>query len=196
MTSPWNGRPGNWGRPGHVNKGDEGEEILDQLEYMSTGHPVRYKYTTQARSRSSANTGATYTDDPDLAIAVEANAVYEVSLRANLTIGAGSFKQQFTWPSGSAEAGDFDYANGTVSYTTTSNGWQKLVAAASSPGMSITGVAGGAHGGTPWRVEFTLFTGATAGNLVWQWAQDASNAANTTVEKGARLRVTRIDAIP
>jgi hypothetical protein len=189
MTSPWTARPANLGAPGHANRGDEWEALLDQVEFLSGGFPAMMRYKTGDTSRSSATTGATYTDDPDLAVPVLANAVYVVELEANLTIGAGNFKQQWTWPAGGRlGAIAFAYNNGTVAFASS---WQRLAATTTSPGGAVTGVSGGGAGGTPWRYKATLEVASTAGVLTWQWAQDASNAANTTVERGSWMRVTR-----
>lgn len=145
-------------------------------------------YKSASTSRSSANTGATYTDDPHLTVPVVANGVYDIEMKASMTIGAGSYKQQFTFPSGTLEVPEFDYNNGTVTYA---NAWQRQTAGAS-PAAAVTGVAAGAAGGAAWRATGTLFVGATGGSFTLQWAQDSSNAANTTMLKGSLLRAFRI----
>ncbi len=191
MTAPWSDRPASFGAPGHADRGDEYEAVLDQLEFVSSGYPTLTRYKAGDTSRSSANTGATYTDDPEMALGgLVANAIYVVELEINITIGAGGFKQQWSWPAGGAwRSLKFAYNNGTVTFA---QSWQRLSDATTSPGASVTGVAAGAAGGTPWRFVGTLFMGTTPGTLAWQWAQDASNAANTTVHRGGWFRVQRV----
>lgn len=177
----WTDRPADWDKPGHIDRADEKEAILDRIELSPE---VQIFYKTGDTSRSSANTGTTYTDDPQLGPAqVVASGVYVVELVMSTTIGAGNLNTQFTFPSGTAEAVTFDWNNGSVAYA---SAWQK-VASSSSPIVN-----GGFSTGGPIKITFTLFVGSTGGNLAFQWAQAASNAANTTLLKGSWLRVTRV----
>lgn len=189
MTVPWSARPTNLFAPGHPNRGDEGEAVLDQLEFLSTAYPGALVYKSADTSRSSANTGSTYTDDPHLAVAgLTASGVYVCEIETNLTIGAGGFKYQVTAPSGSTfENASFIWNNGTVTY---SNAFSRIASSAS-PGVGNAGHVAGASGGSPYRLRFTLFMGSTAGTCAFQWAQDAANAANTTMNKGSWMRLTR-----
>lgn len=176
----WADRPADWDKPGHVDRSDEKEAILDRIELSPE---VQFTYKTGDTSRSSANTGATYTDDPHLTASVVASGVYVVELVTSTTIGAGNLNTQFTFPSGTGEAAKFDWNNGSVAYA---SAWTK-VASSSSPL-----VMGGFTTGGPINITFTLFVGSTGGTLAFQWAQAASNAANTTILKGSWLRVTRV----
>ena len=143
-------------------------------------------YKTADTARASTTT---YTDDPHLAVAgLLANAVYVCEIETNLTIGAGGFKYQVTAPSGSTfENASFIWNNGTVAYTSAF----ARIASSGSPGVGNAGHAAGASGGSPYRLRFTLFMGATAGTCAFQWAQDSSNVANTTMNKGSWFRLTR-----
>lgn len=186
MTSPWTARPANWGAPGHANRGDEYEAVADQVEFLSTGFPVSIAYKSSDTNRSSANTGATYTDDPHLALAVAANAVYAVQMYGVAAIGAGLMKLQWTHPSGSTfEAGGWGYDPGTADWQTNNAGFSST-----SPSAIVLGLAAVAN--TPIRLDGTLIMSSTAGLLTLQWAQNASNAANTTLRKGSWLRLNRI----
>jgi hypothetical protein len=186
MTSPWTRRPANWGAPGHANRGDEYEEVADQIEFLSTGHPISMAYKTANTDRSSANTGSTYTDDPHLAISVVASAAYAVQMYGVAAIGAGLMKLQWTHPSGSTfEAGSWGYDPGTADWQTNGGGF-----GSSSPSVIVTGLAAVAN--TPLRADGLLIVGSTAGIVTLQWAQNAANAANTTLRKGSWLRLNRI----
>lgn len=161
------------------------DAILDQIEALSAVE-VQLKYKTVTTSITNDNT---HNDDPHLSgFTVVANGVYVVELFVNATIGAGGMDEQFTYPSGTAEASAFDYNNGTVTYA---NAWQRMSAAASSP-HNVNGIAGGAFGGVAYRRNLTVFIGATGGSLSWQWRQNSSNAAATSVAKGSWMRVTRV----
>lgn len=156
------------------------DAILDQVELLSATE-VQMKYKSVDTSRSLTTT---YTADTHLTgFTVAANGVYVVELNMSTTIGAGNLNTRFTFPSGTGEAFTFDWNNASVTYA---NAWQK-VASSSSPL-----VAGGFTTGGPIRIMFTLFVGASAGTLSWEWAQSSSNAANTTVHKGSWCRVTRL----
>lgn len=190
MTSPWTGRPANWGVPGHVNKGDEAEEILDQLEYVSGAHPVITKYKTANTDRSNANTGATLTTDPHLSgFTAVADGVYVVELEVNTTIGAGGLNTQFTIPSGTGESPAYFYNNGTATYA--QSGYLKLSAGAS-PIAVVAGYVAGANAGFALRKRVTVFVGSTGGTINFQWSQNSSNAANSSVLKGSWMKVQRV----
>lgn len=164
------------------------EDLGDWEDAINAALTGWTKHKPGSTSRSNANTGATYTDDPDLTGPVVANGIYTVELKANCTVGAGNFKQRFTFPSGTLENIDWSYNNGTVTFTSS---WFRATAG-SSPGGTVAGVTAGATSGFPWRMTATLYVGVTGGTLAWQWAQDSANAANTTVAKGAWLRAIRI----
>lgn len=176
----WTTRPADWDKPGHIDRSDEKEEILDRIEATSE---VQLLYKLADESVSSATTGATYQNDDHLFASVVANGVYVVELNINTTIGAGNLNTQFTYPSGTAENASFDWSNNSVAYSTA---WQKIASTASPL------VAGGFSIGGPIRIMFTLFVGSIGGTLQLQWSQAASNAANTTLLKGSWLRVTRV----
>lgn len=148
---------------------------------MTGGLKIKSVLTSRAST-------TTMTTDPHLSIAVAANKVYSVEMDFNVTIGAGGFKHQTTAPTGATfENMSFNWNNGTVTYA---QGWQRLTGGGGSPNVAVAGHAAGAAGGSPYRLRYTLFMGANAGTLAFQWAQDSSNAANTTVEKGGWLRLT------
>lgn len=186
MTSPWATRPANWGAPGHANRGDEYEAVADQVEFLSTGYPGRMAYKATDTSRASTTA---FADDPHLVIPdLVPNAVYIAELELNITIGAGGWKYQNTAPSGSTfECISFTWNNQTVTFA---NSWLRI-AASGSPGAATAGHIAGAAGGSPYRLRYTLFMGSVAGSLAFQWAQDSSNVANTTLVKGSWLRLTR-----
>lgn len=181
----WPLRPVDWDAPGHLDRADEREAILDRIEATPE---AQFAYKLADESVSSATTGATYQNDDHLSgFVVAANSVHVVELDINATIGAGGLNTQFTFPSGTAESAKFGWNNGTVTFASSLT----RVAASASP-LVVGGFTGGAAGGAPIRITFTLFVGSTGGALDWQWAQSSSNAALTTISKGSWMRATLV----
>lgn len=58
-----------------------------------------------------------------------------------------------------------------------------------------TGVAITSSSTAPGYIELsgTIVNGSTAGNFVFTWAQNTSNAANTTIEKGSLLEYVKVN---
>lgn len=119
---------------------------------------------------TSRNTTVTPAADPDLVVAVEANSRYDVTAVVGWTNGGGGFRVDFTGPSGATmlwvdNDGSVASAIGTdLTFSVT-------------VGTSLRG---------------TLVTSGTAGNLTLRWAQNTSNAADTTLLAGCSLLATRI----
>lgn len=182
MTSPWTGRPANWGAPGHANRGDEYEAVADQIEFVSGGFPGILKYKTADTSRAS---NAAYADDPDLAASVVAGGVYFVEIYGVYQAGAtGQIKFQMTFPSGTMEASSWEYDPGTDEWAATT------VLSQASPALFVGGLTGTA-GNVPFRLQGTAIIGTTGGTLALQWAQNVSNATATIIRKGTIMRLTR-----
>jgi hypothetical protein len=146
-------------------------------------------------ARKSANTDrastTTFADDPDLTLAVLANAVYEV--RCSLLVhsanqAAGDFKMKFTAPAGStllATAYGYDAA------ATTNNG---VVAAGLT--LNTTGSFGVVQVVEPWnpvQVNGVLVTSGTAGFFTLQWAQTASSVTLTRLQAQSFLMLNRTE---
>lgn len=182
MTSPWTGRPANWGAPGHANRGDEYEAVADQIEFLSGGFPGTLKYKTADTSRVST---AAYADDPDLAATVAASAVYFVEVYGVYQAGAtGQIKFQMTFPSGTMEAGSWHYDPGVDEWAANASISQ------ASPAAFVAGLTG-TGGNLPFRLQGTLVVGTTGGTLALQWAQNVSNGTATILRKGTIMRLTR-----
>lgn len=141
------------------------------------------KVKTADTSRSSANTGTTYTDDNHLVIPVLANTVYAVSFHGVYQAHAsGQLKVRMTFPSGGTmEAGSWEYDPGTdeaAAATTLSS---------ASPYEFVTGLIG-TSANVRFRLEAALHNGANAGDLKLQWAQTLSFATATILRKGSWLQ--------
>ncbi len=178
MTSPWTGRPAHWGDPGHVNRGDEYEEILDQIEYVSTGTPALTRYKATDTSRNNV-TGTTYATDPDLAVTVDAFGVYAYHFHMGISANAApQMKTRLILPSGTLGAAAYHLATAfspPASPTTISE---------------VVGITAAA--GTPYAYYGTLFVGATGGTFGLQWAQNVSNAIAIVMQAGSWLKLQRL----
>lgn len=129
---------------------------------------LRFARKTAATSRASTTTVAA---DPHLVVAVEANAVYKVDVFVGWTNGGGGFKAAFTGPSGA-----------TMNWTDNDGGYSSAIGTTQSFNTTVGTTFVG-----------TLDTAGTAGNLTLVWAQDSSNAANTTLAAGCYISVERVE---
>jgi hypothetical protein len=177
----WPARPANWGRPGQPFNGPDGQAVLDQIEFLSQGVPVGMVVKEVGTSRNSAGTGTTYTDDPHLQFEVDANEIIKLDLQVLVDAGTtGDMKERFLLPSGTIYGAHYQFS--TTAPTALIDGVAE-----------ITGLQGTGAGARLYlRVAGTLFVGSTGGTVSWQWAQNASDAVNTTVAQGGTLEFCRI----
>lgn len=122
----------------------------------------------------------TLTADPDLTVAVSANAVYVVKfslLYKGAATGTGDFKFGFAVPPGATFAGGFlGIANPlgvTVGPVTASS--------------TLVSYGNGTANPLWCEVNATLVTSGTAGSLTLTWAQNTSIATATTLMAGSSL---------
>lgn len=187
MSSPWTGRPAHMFAPGHPTRADEGEAILDQIEFLSSGFPGILKIKTGDTSRTSTTT---YADDPELFATVAAGATYLVEIYGNYQAAvAGQIKLQMTFPSGTMEGGSWEYDAGTDASSAVNWASNASISQAS-PATFVAGlVSTGAN--VPFRLTGSLFVGTTGGTLALQWAQNVSSGTATILRKGSAMRLTR-----
>jgi hypothetical protein len=136
-------------------------------------------------ARSSANTGTTLTADPDLTVAVLANAAYLVTfslLYKGAATNTGDFKFSFSAPSGATLAGGFLGINNPL-------GLYILPVTVSSTLVSYSNTTANPL----WcEVTATLVTSSTPGNLTLTWAQNTSSATATTLMAGSSLQAAQV----
>jgi len=152
-----------------------GNQSISGVKTFSSGISVTAGLGSDRFARKTANTSrastVTTTVDPHLVVAVEANATYNVL--ANLVwrpSGSGGFRFKFTGPSG-AEMVYMDNDSGSVLAINTE--------------LTFNVTTGASIGGT-------LVTAGTAGNLSLFWAQNVSNATNTTLNEHSALWLRRV----
>lgn len=128
------------------------------------------------------------TADPDLAIAVDANATYKVTaLLLYDSAVAADFKWAFTGPAGFT--GDYSYSaiqtgSAAGSYADDQNGYAAIAA--------TPAVGGGAANVEAINIWGNFTTSGTSGTFTLTWAQNTSTASNTTLRAGSYLELTRI----
>lgn len=152
-----------------------GNQSISGVKTFSSGISVtaglrslRWARKTSSTSRASTTTVSA---DPHLVVAVEANAVYRVQVFVGWTNGGGGFKAAFSGPSGA-----------TMNWTDNDGGYSSAIGTTQSFNTTV---------GTSFLG--TLITSGTAGNLSLVWAQDSSNAANTTLAAGCHIAVERVE---
>jgi hypothetical protein len=173
-------------QPGQVQRGKHFRQLLDQVEYLSQGAPVGMAYKLSNTAVDNTSGGSSYQNDPHLSFEAEANEVIRIYLDVVWDAHATpDFKQRFQAPAG-AQFEAISYAFGNASAAAA-----RVLQAANST-CEVTGVGGAGVGilmyFTLWA---TLFMGSTSGTVNWQWAQNLSDANDTTVWKGSVLEYKR-----
>ncbi|MFG2352572.1 hypothetical protein [Streptomyces sp. NPDC048521] len=156
---------------------------------------TRYAYKPSDTNRASTTT---FTDDPDLTMPLDANAVFRVKFELNYTAidqvsgsAAGRFKTAWTTPAGATGVRSAVGADqGTVLSSTSSGGQGRW-------GVHnfTTAATYGDRDSTVNQVfameSGTVFT-TSAGTVALQWAQAVANASATRLAAGSFMRVTRL----
>ncbi len=119
---------------------------------------------------TSRNTTVVPASDPDLTFPVVTGATYLVECVVAWANGGGGFRATWSVPAG-------------ASMVWTDNDGAGAAAASSTVTFSAT---------TGTTLKGALVVAATAGDLTLQWAQNTSNAADTTLRGGCYLSLTRV----
>jgi len=175
--------------------GDYVELALVKIEAGQTiANNITYKYDkriflpagTETVIRKSANesvtSSTTLQNDDELLYAMDANTNYHFEISVLFTGGtAGDMKFSITTPSG----GDL-WATGWIPYA----GGVSAFGPISASGGVISSVdALGTTNPTMIFIRGVVMNSSTAGNLQFQWAQNASSATATTVYAGSYMKV-------
>lgn len=144
------------------------------------------------QSNTSRTTTTTATADPDLTIAVEANATYRIKFFVIYTCGVtspnnGFIRTNWSVPTGTTSANR--YLMGSASNQT--DAISTLVQRRGAPYNSDAGY-GGRTSTTFLEEEGILVTGANAGNVTLNWAQLTSVATATVVYADSYVEALRI----
>lgn len=135
-------------------------------------------------------------NDAELLFSVVANGVWVVELFLLFTSGASNVpdvKVAFTYPASATLSGNaFGIATGSTTITSFQISAGTAIATPTNFG-SFGVLTSATSGATPLYITFTLRTGATAGTLQLQWAQNTTTGGTPTVRKAdSWLRYTRV----
>ncbi len=159
--------------------------IVTGTYVASSDHTPRVARKTAATIR---NNTATRTSDPDLTLAVEAGAVYEVESEV-IYDGSTSADLQFGWalPASSTFLWGTIYATpSSTDVNSTSSGY-----VVRNESGSIAIGAGGIGNLTTARMSGVLTVGS-AGSIALQWAQGTAEATNIRLFQQSTLKLRRI----
>lgn len=142
---------------------------------------------TVDQSVSSANTGTTFVNATNVSASLDANADYEGMLKLYYNSGTtGDFKYTWTVPSGSSSIMSILGPDLTAAASNLT-----IMADIAGNTMTATYTAGGTGSTKIAYISFGIQT-ASAGTLQFQFAQNTSDATNTTVKAGTRLLINRV----
>lgn len=141
---------------------------------------VAYKSSNTFRSSTT-----TLTADPDLTLAVVANATYimEARIVAVSTSATPDITVGFSGPSGAT----MDRWSMMWNDATTTVAAVTLADITTTRNNALSANLSQEH-----RMSGMLVTSSTAGNFAFQWAQGTSDATSTIVRAGSWLRLTRV----
>lgn len=162
-----------------INSGALSNLISNNIGVDSAGDGWKTVYKTADETIAS---DATLSDDADLKFPVDANSDYTFIMFLHVTSNTtADFKYAFTQPSGSfgrmKSTGDWDAVNST--------GLVSIDASTAVVIGSATEKTLEQHG--------RIITGSTAGTIQLQWAQNTSDAGNTTLEQGSIIMWKKMD---
>lgn len=134
---------------------------------------------------------ATLTADPDLTVAVEANAIYSVEMAlGTLAVPAADIQVAFTKPAASVFSWGTLGAHWTDAASPPTLIENSYSSADSGTTTSVKSYAGNGANSTC-LAKGTLITGANAGAFTLVWAQGTSNVSATWVLQGSYIQLLR-----
>jgi hypothetical protein len=134
-------------------------------------------------SNETVTSSATLQDDDELRFAISANETWKTEVFLNMVSSpTPDFKYAFTAPAGLSSI-LYGYSQYTAIATNS---------ATSTAGSGITVITGTGTVSNGLWIDCLVVNGATAGTVTFQWAQNTSNAAATTVRAGSFLVSERL----
>jgi len=127
---------------------------------------------------------ATVQDDDHLFVPVGAGDVWSFQASVLYVPGASGGGFRWSWYGPTGSTGSWACGGKDVAGTIIASGAEGLAAELTDAQTSATQVAQLFYG--------TVAVGATAGNLLFRWAQNTSNAVATTVKTGSLLKAWRL----
>jgi len=152
------------------------------------GAPV-YRYKAAHTDRASTTT---LTDDPDLTVTLDANAVYAVEFHLHYAAtDAARIKTAWTVPASAVGNRSAVGPDQGVILSSTSSGGTGRWGVHNFPTVCIYGTRDSGGSQCAALEEATVIT-TTGGTCALQWAQNASSATATRMAQGSWMRATRI----
>jgi hypothetical protein len=147
----------------------------------------------QLSSDQSKISNTTFADLADLTLAVEANATYELTglfVATSAANAAGDVKYRFSYPANATMTLTGPGPHNSLASGSQADGeWFYVLLDTATPTADIP--YGASTAGAAAIINGKLVVGATAGNLVVGWAQQASNANATVFKAGSYIRLRR-----
>lgn len=144
-------------------------------------------------SDQSVTSSTTIVDQADLTIAVEANATYELTgvlIATSAANAAGDVKYRFSYPANATLTVTGPGPHNSLASGSQADGeWFYVLLDTATPAPDMP--YGASTAGAATIINGKLKVGATAGNLVCGFAQQASNANATVLKAGSYLRLRR-----
>lgn len=148
----------------------------------SSGGTVMENFIAHTLADVDLQNDATLNDDGSLIYPVAANEMIHWLLYGFYTAGAGGIQAAMSGPAA------FTKLNYSVNLDIT--GATKVTSAVAAA-WDVTAAQAAASAGCV-RIAGHLHNGVNAGNVVFRWAQNVANGANTTIHEGSALLVWRI----
>lgn len=164
-----------------------GQRITGTL-LLSTLPLEAYKSTATTRASTT-----TVTDDPDLTIALEANATYWVEFFIKYAATTTpQFKTQWSVPSGASGGRARHGVSSSVNDTTAGGPFGDGSWGQHAFTTALTYGTRNSAANQVFALESGFVTTTTAGNVALQWAQNTADASGTVVSAGSYARAKRI----
>jgi len=177
--------------------------MLDALGFGAAGKTIStkttissvYEYLGVVTKKKSAdlsrNSSSVFATDSDFTIPMEANSTYSVEFQIVFTSTSScGFKGQFVIPSAAAVYANNTPGLGSITYPPGTQAFLGLVVSTLAIGGANFAIAT-ANTGMAFTGRFIITTGSTAGNMVFQWAQNTSHADNATVHSISNVTCTK-----
>lgn len=123
----------------------------------------------------------TLNDDASLTYVMAADEHIFFEIYAHYIAGAGGIQAAINGPAGFIHlhySANLDISGATKVSSNVADAYDAVVAQAAASQGQV-------------RIQGAVHNGATPGNLVFRWAQNASNGANTTIHEDSVMRITR-----
>jgi hypothetical protein len=152
---------------------------------IATNSAIKTEITKYKTARESITSSATIQDDDDFQFAVEANKTYAINGFMAISAGATSgFKWIFSVPSGAS--GRINFSTGASNASANVADTDITVGAGATAAINITST-----GQKVYCFGYVTIS-STSGNVIFRWAQNASNGTATYIERGSVMTLTEI----